>query len=119
LPQAAKATSLEAKWRLLQLTLLHAAQQQQQQFQLQLQQLLDGVLLQHAQQKLAKVSNGNGGVEDMRDFCGQQIILMRDSVCMHMLLDGTQLACCLHFRTPSTYIQHFFIGFCDRPRISR
>lgn len=54
LPQGAKATSLEAKWRLLQLTLLHAAQQEQQ-FQLQLQQLVDGVLLLQAQQKLAKV----------------------------------------------------------------
>jgi hypothetical protein len=54
LPQAAKATSLEAKWRLLQLTLLHAAEQQQQ-FEVQLQQLLDGVLLLQAQQKLAKV----------------------------------------------------------------
>jgi hypothetical protein len=54
LPHGAKATSLEAKWRLLQLTLLHAAQQEQQ-FQQQLQQLTDGVLLPQAQQKLAKV----------------------------------------------------------------
>lgn len=61
LPQAARATSLEAKWRLLQLTLLHAGDQEQQ-FQLQLQQLLDGVLLPHAQQKLAKVSRHKGSL---------------------------------------------------------
>lgn len=57
LPQAAKTSSLEAKWGLLQLALLHAAGDQQE-FGQRLQQLLHDVVLPHALQRLQKVTSG-------------------------------------------------------------
>jgi len=56
LPQAARASSLEARWGLLALTLLHAAGDEQG-FHKQLQRLLDDTLLPQAARKLQKVTN--------------------------------------------------------------
>jgi hypothetical protein len=85
LPQAAKTSSLEAKWRLLQLTLLHAAQQEQR-FQLQLQQLTDGVLLPQAQQKLAKVRSYESSMVVTCALCAA--VLSCRCICMHIRLPG-------------------------------
>lgn len=54
LPRHARSSTIEAKWGLLSLLLLHAAGQQQE-YQLKLQQLLDQVVLQHAANKVAQV----------------------------------------------------------------
>lgn len=73
LPHGSRSASLEAKWGLLHLLLLHAAGEQLK-YEQKLQKLLDQVLLQHAANKLAQVRS-----YDEQCSLGQQVVSIAGS----------------------------------------
>eukprot|EP00775_Hariotina_reticulata_P005187 gene5187-5425_t len=89
--QAARASSLEARWGLLALTLLHAAGDNQA-FQQQLQQLLDDVLLPQAAQKLQKVME-NSCVPEENKLAAQQRFQETFDECSYNITRWTVEAC--------------------------